>query len=107
MYGNPTHHSRDGRSQEHLSLRCPLWNNDNSLLRFHAAKLVLIDEAWVSAPDKDYRLFFFADVRVDDIRENAFREEPLEQFIDAFFCGRCSKAFVSEQVLRPMDDNRA
>jgi hypothetical protein len=63
-------------------------------------KLVLIDEAWVPALGKDPRLAYFADLRVDDVQAQIVRERPLEQFIDGFYCDRCNKGFVSEEVLK-------
>ncbi len=63
-------------------------------------KLVLVDEAWRPAPEKDCRLFYFADIRVDDLREEFVPAPPLEQFIHALFCDGCHKAFVSEEVLQ-------
>jgi hypothetical protein len=62
-------------------------------------KLLLIDEAWVPAPGKDARLAYFASLRVDDVQDQALRQHPLEQFIDGFYCGKCNKGFVSENVL--------
>jgi hypothetical protein len=62
-------------------------------------KLVLIDEAWVPAPDKDSRLQYFSDLRVDEVQAQNLREHPLEQFIDGFYCDRCKKGFVSEEML--------
>jgi len=64
------------------------------------AKLVLIDEAWVPAPGKDPRLKYFADLRVDDVKAQNLREQPLEQFVDGFHCDRCNKGFVSDEVLK-------
>jgi hypothetical protein len=62
-------------------------------------KLLLIDEAWVQTPGKDARLVFHADLRVDDVQPDAVRGRPLEQFIDGFYCDRCNKGFVSEDIL--------
>ena len=64
------------------------------------AKLVLIDEAWEPAPCKDARAFFFADLRIGDVVPTELRGEPLEQFIEGFYCDRCGKAFVSERILQ-------
>jgi hypothetical protein len=63
-------------------------------------KLLLIDEAWVLAPAKDPRLAYFADLRVDDVQPQNVQDRPLEQFIDGFYCDRCNKGFVSEEVLK-------
>jgi hypothetical protein len=63
-------------------------------------KLILIDEAWVPAPDKDARLEYFSDLRVDDVQPANVREQPIEQFIDGFYCDRCKKGFVSEEGLK-------
>ena len=63
-------------------------------------KLLLIDEAWVPAPGKDPRLAYWASLRVDDVQAQALRKSPLEQFIDGFYCDRCGKGFVSEDILR-------
>jgi len=64
------------------------------------AKLILIDEAWVDAPGKDPRLKYFADLRVDDIREAARKAPPLEQFVDGYWCEACGRAFISEKILK-------
>jgi hypothetical protein len=63
-------------------------------------KLLLIDEAWVPAPSKDARLAYFADLRVDDVQPQNVHDRPLEQFIDGFYCDRCNKGFVSEEVMK-------
>jgi hypothetical protein len=62
-------------------------------------KLVLIDEAWVPASDQDPRRMYFTDLRVDEIQAQSLREHPLEQFVDGFYCDRCKKGFVSEEIL--------
>jgi len=54
----------------------------------------------VPAPSKDSRLKYHADLRVDDVQDKSVRERPLEQFIDGFYCDRCNKGFVSEEVLK-------
>jgi hypothetical protein len=63
-------------------------------------KLVLIDEAWAPAPGKDPHLAYFADLRVDDIQPERLLDHPLKQFIDGFYCDRCNKGFVSDEVLK-------
>jgi hypothetical protein len=63
-------------------------------------KLVLIDEAWVPGLGKDPRLAYYADLRVDDVKEGRLRKPPMEQFMDGFFCDRCARAFVSEEGLK-------
>jgi hypothetical protein len=75
---------------------CPLCGETSTV----RPKLVLIDEAWVDAPGKDVRVAHFADLRVDDVRLQDLREDPLEQFIDGFYCDRCKKGFVSETGLK-------
>jgi hypothetical protein len=75
---------------------CPLCAEATSV----RPKLVLIDEAWVPAPNKDPRLACFADLRVDDVQVQNLRERPLEQFVDGFYCDRCNKGFKSEEALK-------
>jgi len=75
---------------------CPVCGESSAL----RPKLLLIDEAWVPAPGKDSRLAYFADLRVDDVQFQNVRDRPLEQFIDGFYCDRCNKGFVSEEVLK-------
>jgi hypothetical protein len=75
---------------------CPVCGESSAL----RPKLLLIDEAWVPAPGKDSRLAYFADLRVDDVQSQNVRGRPLEQFIDGFYCDRCNKGFVSEEVLK-------
>jgi hypothetical protein len=65
---------------------CPLCGETSAV----RPKLVLIDEAWLPAPGKDPRLAYFADLRVDDVQPKNLREQPLEQFIDGFYCDRVS-----------------
>jgi hypothetical protein len=78
------------------SERCPSCGESTAV----RSKLLLIDEAWVQAPGKDARLAYFADLRVDDLKDHAVREIPLEQFVDGFYCGLCNKGFVSEDVVK-------
>jgi hypothetical protein len=75
---------------------CPLCGEGSAV----RPKVVLIDEAWVPAPDKDPRYAYFADLRVDDVQPQNLRETPLEQFIDGYYCDRCNKGFVSEEGLK-------
>jgi hypothetical protein len=75
---------------------CPLCGQTSSV----RPKLVLVDEAWISAPGKDERLKYFADLRVDDVRLESLREPPMEQFLDGFYCEQCNKGFVSEDILK-------
>lgn len=75
---------------------CPVCGTTSAV----RTKLVLIDEAWNPTLDRAPRERYFADVRVDDIRDGVLRERPLEQFIDGFYCDRCKKAFVSEDILQ-------
>ena len=64
------------------------------------SKLILIDQAWVAAPDEDTRAAYFSSLRADDVQPDKLRPEPLEQFMDGFYCERCHKGFVSEQGLK-------
>ena len=75
---------------------CPVCGSSSAV----RPKLLLIDEAWVPAPGKDSRLKYHADLRVDNVQDQSVRERPLEQFIDGFYCDRCNKGFVSEEVLK-------
>jgi hypothetical protein len=52
----------------------------------------------VSGPGKDERLKFFADLRVDEVRPDRRRAEPLQQFVDGFFCDKCGKGFVATDL---------
>jgi len=82
---------------QHLSLpeSCPICHSESSVI----PKLVLIDEGWVPTPGKDPRLKYFADLRVDDLKPEYIKEEPLQQFIEGYFCNKCGKGFVSESIL--------
>jgi hypothetical protein len=75
---------------------CPVCGESSAI----RPKLLLIDEAWVPAPGKDPRLAYCAYLRVDDVKTQNVRKRPLEQFIDGFYCDRCNKGFVSEEVLK-------
>jgi hypothetical protein len=75
---------------------CPVCGSSSAV----RPKLLLIDEAWVPAPGKDARLKYHADLRVDDVQDQSVRERPLEQFIDGFYCDRCNRGFISEEVLK-------
>jgi hypothetical protein len=76
---------------------CPTCGQKSEL----RSKLVLIDEAWIPARGKDAREAYRADLRVDDVNAANLRLEPLQQFIDGFYCDRCNKGFVPERVLKP------
>ena len=75
--------------------KCPVCGNASSVRR----KLVMIDEAWVPGPDKDPRLAFVADLRVDDVKPESVRTSPLQQFVEGYWCDSCGRAFVSEKIL--------
>jgi hypothetical protein len=75
---------------------CPRCGTTESL----RPKLVLIDEAWVPAPGKDSRMAYHVDLRADDVKPESRKEPPLEQFVEAWYCDRCGRAFVAEQDLR-------
>jgi hypothetical protein len=74
---------------------CPICRETSAVRQ----KLVLIDKAWVPAPGKDSRRKYFTDLRVDEVQAQNLGEHPLEQFIDGFYCDRCKKGFVSEEIL--------
>jgi hypothetical protein len=63
-------------------------------------KLILIDEAWTNDPSKDPHEVYFSYIRADDIRPEHLREHPFHQFIDGFYCDRCKKGFISEEILK-------
>jgi hypothetical protein len=63
-------------------------------------KLLLIDGAWAPTTGRDARLAYMADLRVDDVQDQEVREHPLEQVVDGFYCERCKKGFVSEEILK-------
>ena len=75
---------------------CPLCGSDASV----RPKLLLIDEAWVQRPGVDARLAYFADLRVDDLKAEAVRSEPMSQFVDGYYCNACGKGFVGDAVLK-------
>ena len=75
---------------------CPLCGSTASI----QPQLLLIDEAWVQRPGVYPRLAYFADLRVDDLKPEAVRSEPMSQFVDGYFCGACGKGFVSDAVLK-------
>jgi hypothetical protein len=62
--------------------------------------LLLIDEAWVKRPGIDARLAYFADLRVDDLKREAIKSEPMSQFVDGYYCNDCGKGFVGDAVLK-------
>ncbi len=64
------------------------------------AKLILIHNVWLESSDEDPRLKYFADLRADDLKPEARKEPPLEQFVEGYWCGNCGKGFVSEEILR-------
>jgi hypothetical protein len=74
---------------------CPSCGDASSI----RPKLLLVDEAWVPAPGKDPRLAYFADLRVDDVKPSHLQEPPLQQFVEGFYCDRCGRGFISEEVL--------
>jgi hypothetical protein len=76
--------------------KCPFCGGDTAV----RPKLLLIDEAWVPAPGKDPRLAYLGDLRADDVDPQHLRDRPLEQFVDGYYCDRCGKGFISEQVLK-------
>ena len=63
-------------------------------------KLLLIDETWVPAAGKDSRERYFADLRVSDIQPEQLHPQPLEQFVDGYYCDGCGRGFVSEESLQ-------
>jgi hypothetical protein len=63
-------------------------------------KLVLIDEAWDDTLNRDPRLRYFSDLRADDLNGQDVRQQPLEQFVDGYYCDKCARAFVSEDILK-------
>ena len=65
---------------------------------------MLIDEAWVPAPDKDSRLAHFSNLRADDLKPELKKDRPLEQFVDGYYCDACGKGFVSDEIVK--DDPR-
>jgi hypothetical protein len=76
--------------------QCPLCKSKEAV----RPKLVLIDEAWTDRPGVDSRMKYAADLRVDDVEHKFLKGEPLQQFVDGFFCENCGKAFVSDDRLR-------
>ena len=75
---------------------CPLCDSAASV----RPKLLLIDEAWVERPGVDARLAYFADLRVDDLKVEAVRSEPLSQLVDGYYCSACGRGFVGDAVLK-------
>jgi hypothetical protein len=75
---------------------CPLCKSAEGV----RPKLVLIDEAWTDPPGVEARAKYAADLRVDDVEREFVKDDPLQQFVDGFFCEDCGKAFVSEDRLR-------
>ncbi len=69
-------------------------------------KLILVDKAWIDEPGIDPRLKYFTDLRADDIRPEFLRQDPFQQFVDAFYCENCSKGFIPESMLTPDPDHR-
>ena len=67
-------------------------------------KLLLIDESGLHLTGTDRRELHHACLRADDVEQGHLREQPLEQFLDGFYCDRCDKGFVSEAGLK--DDRR-
>jgi len=76
--------------------QCPLCKSAGAV----RPKLVLIDEAWTDPAGGEARVKYAADLRVDDVEGKFLKDEPLQQFVDGFFCEDCGKAFISEDRLR-------
>jgi hypothetical protein len=81
-----------------LPERCPICGSGSSVRE----KLVLVDEAWIPEANVDPRLAHFASLRVDDVKPENVKGQPLEQFVDGYFCDVCGKGFVSEKILEPI-----
>lgn len=64
-------------------------------------KTLLVNQLWDDDPEPDGRVKFFAGPRVDDIAPDFRREQPLRQFVEAYFCEDCSKGFVPDSMLAP------
>ncbi len=67
-------------------------------------KLLLIDEAWIPTPDIDPRLKYASNMRVNYVDLKNRRAEPLEQFVNGYYCDHCDKGFISETVLNLTQD---
>lgn len=78
-----------------MTEKCPICGSSSAL----RDKILLIDEAWVSERNLDPRLRCFSDLRVDELRPDKVRAEPMSQFVDGYYCEACGKGFVSNAAL--------
>jgi hypothetical protein len=97
LLGGPSTSPLDGTMSTPAPVEpCPLCGSTSNT----RPKLLLIDEAWVPAPGKDPRLKYCADLRADDVLPQYLHQAPLQQFVDGYYCDRCGKGFVAEQILK-------
>jgi|LakMenEpi03Aug12_release.lakeMendotaPanAssembly.Ray.scaffolds.fasta_scaffold3774887_1 hypothetical protein len=78
-----------------MAEKCPTCGSSSTL----RDKILLIDEAWVSERNLDPRLRYFSDLRVDELRPEVVRTEPMSQFVDGYYCEACGKGFVGNAAL--------
>jgi hypothetical protein len=63
-------------------------------------KLLLIDAAWHAEREKDERLAYAVDFRVDDVEPEHVPAAPSEQFVRGFYCERCSVGFLTDDQVK-------
>jgi hypothetical protein len=62
--------------------------------------MVLIDEAWEDSSGVDPREKYFSDMRTDDVKPDYLQDQPLQQFLNGFYCDNCGRGFISEKSLK-------
>ena len=78
-----------------MAENCPRCKDDSAV----RPKLLLIDEAWIDKDGIDPRLAHFSSLRADDIKADHLRDPPLEQFLEGYYCDRCGKGFVADNLV--------
>lgn len=75
--------------------KCPACNSEQYVRR----KMLVLVEAWENADSTDRRMLYAVPLRVGAVKAAFLREQPLQQFIDAYYCDACDTGLVSEMVL--------
>lgn len=57
-------------------------------------KTLLVDAAWEKRDSVDAREANFASIRADDIKPEFLGPEPLQQFIQGYYCEKCDLGFL-------------
>jgi hypothetical protein len=81
---------------------CPHCN----LTLYIRPKLILVDKAWNRDEGGDSRMAHASYLRADDLKPEVKREQPLQQFVDGFYCDGCNEGFVPDRVLKEREERR-